>query len=92
MLALLQVCVGMELHQNMFAFDKIYAFGKENAEDRDHMYAWHVKPMVDGLFEGINGCVFAYGITGAGGHQGLYGRPVLACWYFVALCCVGGMG
>jgi hypothetical protein len=46
-----------------FPFDQVYG---EGAEPSGKLFGECISPLVEGLFEGYNGTVLAYGQTGAG--------------------------
>ncbi len=46
----------------MFHFDRVF----DGASLQEDLYAVAARPVVHGLFEGINGTVFAYGQTSSG--------------------------
>ena len=49
--------------RHTFHFDKIFGFDSS----QEQVYDAVAKPVVDGLFEGYNGTIFAYGQVGAAG-------------------------
>jgi hypothetical protein len=60
-----QILIESELRSDGFGFDAIFGAEVGGAPSAE-LYASCVRPLVEGLFEGINGTVFAYGQTGAG--------------------------
>jgi hypothetical protein len=60
-----------------FGFDAIFGADVGGAPSAE-LYANCVRPLVEGLFEGINGTVFAYGPTGAGKSYTMVGWPAAA--------------
>ena len=74
---------GMGASAQSFTFDRVFGFDSSQEE----VYDMVGKPVVEGLFEGYNGTVFAYGQVCGGCHRELValmgdvagvGRPVTA--------------
>lgn len=55
-----------------FHFDRVFGFDTTQAELYEHV----AKPVVEGLFEGYNGTVFAYGQTSSGKTYTMQGPDI----------------
>jgi hypothetical protein len=81
-----------ETRGESFGFDAVFgADGSGGAAPSAALYVRCVAPLVEGVFAGINGTVFAYGQTGAGksftmvsNSDGFFVRvPQLALFYYL---------
>ena len=56
------IAINASCPNKVFTFDSVYGTGATNEE----IYHEDVSPLVDGILQGYNGCIFAYGQTSCG--------------------------
>ena len=61
----------MKKEQRKFTYDGVYGPNSTNQEIFDKSFL----PLVQGVIDGFNSCIFAYGQTGSGKTHSMSGTP-----------------